>query len=63
MDLVRQCQALLETSLESQNFAQMTIALQSFHNMGILLQQLDALLTACKERLTKATKEALDVHR
>ncbi|XP_022671162.1 conserved oligomeric Golgi complex subunit 5-like isoform X2 [Varroa destructor] len=63
VDLVRQCQALLETSLESQNFAQMTIALQSFHNMGILLQQLDALLTACKERLTKATKEALDVHR
>ncbi|OQR77807.1 conserved oligomeric Golgi complex subunit 5-like [Tropilaelaps mercedesae] len=63
VDLIRQCQTLLESSLESQNAAQMTIALQSFHNMGILSQQLETLLATYMERLTKATKEALDTYR
>ncbi|XP_003739124.1 conserved oligomeric Golgi complex subunit 5 [Galendromus occidentalis] len=63
VDLIRQCQNLLKSSLETQNAAQIAIALQSLHHMGILSQQLEWLLQNYREKNTRAAKEALDSHR
>lgn len=63
VDLIRQCQNLLKSSMETQNAAQIAIALQSFHNMGILSQQLEWLLQSYREKNARAAKEALDSHR
>lgn len=62
-DLTLQCQLLLESGLESQNGAQMTIALQSFHNMAILREQILVLLEKFAGKGSAAIREALDMHR